>query len=166
MRRGRRILLLLLMVVVVVLLLLPLFSVLQAGWQIYVFPAGWQISDLQAGWEIPFSAEVVRAVVLVCRLLSVTTFSGLSPASVVTSFVLLVVSQHMFHLFIQWYSLPLVFFFCWHTNAGKLFLVPQQLVMHISHLQQLVLILLFIPHIYMVNVGSSVLQPVFHLFIQ
>jgi len=52
------------------LLLLPLFSVLQAGWQISV------------------SAEVVRAVALVFRLLTVTTSSSLSPARVVICFVL------------------------------------------------------------------------------
>ena len=63
-------LLLLVVVVVLLLLLLPLISLLQAGWQISV------------------SADVVRAVALVFRLLTVTTSSGFSPARVVTSFVL------------------------------------------------------------------------------
>jgi len=59
-----------LVVMVLLLLLPPLFSVLQAGWQISV------------------SAEVVRAVALVFPLLAVTTSSSVSPARVVTCFVL------------------------------------------------------------------------------
>ena len=43
--------------------------------------------SLQAGWQISVSAEVVRAVAFVFRLLTVTTSSGLSPARVVTSFI-------------------------------------------------------------------------------
>jgi len=49
-------------------------------------------------------------------------------------------------------------------DAGKLFPVPKQLITHISHFEQLALILFFI-HFYVVNVGFSVLQHVFHLFI-
>jgi hypothetical protein len=54
---------------------------------------------------------------------------------------------------------------CWHTDAGKLFFVPQQLIMHVFHLKQLALIL-FIPHFYMVNVGCCSVSQVFHLVIQ
>jgi hypothetical protein len=132
------VLLLVVVVVVLLVLLLPLFSVLQAGWQ---------ISLLRAGWQIPVSAEVVRAVALVCRLLNTHYF--LWPLSCPYGhFFVLLFSQHMFFLFIQWRNLPLVFFSCWrwHTDVRKLFLVPQQLITHNSHLQQLTLILLFVPH--------------------
>ena len=54
---------------------------------------GAKISVLQVGWQFFVSAKVsfVKVVALVCRLLAVTTNSGLSPAHMVTSFVLLVV---------------------------------------------------------------------------
>jgi hypothetical protein len=71
----------------------PELGFLQAGWQIYVLQEGWQVSILQVWWQVSLSAQVsfVRAMALVCRLLAVTTSSGLSPARVVTSFFLLVV---------------------------------------------------------------------------
>jgi hypothetical protein len=61
-------------------------SILQAGWQVSVLQAGWQVSVLQAGWQVSLSAEVsfIGAVALVCRLLAITTASGLSPAHAVT----------------------------------------------------------------------------------
>jgi hypothetical protein len=68
---------------------------------------------LQAGWQISFSPQVssVGPVALLCGLLTVATFSGLSPARVVTTFVLLLVSQYVFLLFFQLCNLPLVFIY-------------------------------------------------------
>jgi hypothetical protein len=74
-------------------------------------------SVLQAGWQILVSAKFVGAVALVCRLLTVTTFSGLSPARVVTP-LFSWSSPNLVHLFVQWYSFHLIFSRC-HMDAGS-----------------------------------------------